>query len=47
MTKLKDIYGGDENIRRAKVESLTGQLNQMRMREDENIAKYMKKSKLV
>ena len=23
-TKLKDIYGGDDNIRRAKVESLRG-----------------------
>ena len=40
--KLKDIYGGDDNVRRAKVESLRGQFDQMRMREDENFAKYVK-----
>ena len=38
--KLKSIYGGDDNVRRAKVESLRGQFDQMKMREDENIAKY-------
>ena len=32
--KLKDIYGGDENVRRAKVEILRGQFDQIRMRED-------------
>ena len=31
--KLKDIYGGDENVRRDKVESLRGKFDQMRMRE--------------
>ena len=36
--KLKDIYGGDENVRRAKVESLRDQFDQMKMKEDENIA---------
>ena len=44
-TKLKDIYGGDENVRRAKVESLRGQFDQMKMREDENIAKYVERIK--
>ena len=43
--KLKDIYGGDDNVRGANVESLRGQLDQMRMREDENIVKYVEKSK--
>ena len=43
--KLKYIYGGDENVRRAKVESLRGQFDQMRMREDENIAKYVERVK--
>ena len=43
--KLKDIYGGDENVRRAKAESLRGQFDQMRMREDENIAKYVERIK--
>ena len=32
--KLKDIYGGDANVRKAKAESLRGQFYQMRMRED-------------
>ena len=31
-TKLKDIYGGDENIRRAKAESLRGKYDQIKMR---------------
>ena len=43
--KLKEIYGGDENVRRAKVESLKGQFDQMRMREDKNIAKYVERVK--
>ena len=43
--KLKDIYGGDDNVRRAKVESLRGQFDQMKMREDENIAKYVERIK--
>ena len=33
--KLKEIYGGDDNVRRAKEESLRGQFDQMKMREDE------------
>ena len=37
--KLKAIYGGDDNVRRAKVESLWGQFDKIEMREDENIAK--------
>ena len=43
--KLKEIYGGDENVRRAKAESLRGQFDQMRMREDENISKYVERVK--
>ena len=43
--KLKEIYGGDDNVRRAKVESLRGDFDQMRMREDENIAKYVERIK--
>ena len=43
--KLKDIYGGDDNVRRAKAESLRGQFDQMKMREDENIAQYSKRIK--
>ncbi|MDF3681126.1 hypothetical protein P3S38_29570, partial [Enterobacter hormaechei] len=38
-TKLKDIYGGDDNVKRAKVESLRRWFDdQMKMKEDENIA---------
>ena len=43
--KLKEIYGGDENVRRAKVEILRGQFNQMKTREDENISKYVERVK--
>ena len=39
--KLKEIYGGDENVRRAKAESLKGKFDQKRMTEDENVAKYV------
>jgi hypothetical protein len=45
--KLKDIYGGDDNVKRAKAESLRGQFDQLRMREDENIAKYVERVKAV
>lgn len=45
--KLRDIYGGDDNVRTAKVESLRGQFDQIRMREDENIAKYVERVKAV
>ena len=43
--KLKDIYGGDDNVKRAKVESLRGWFDQMKMKEDENIAKYVERIK--
>ena len=43
--KLKAIYGGDDNVRRAKAKSLRGQFDQMKMREDENIAKYVERIK--
>ena len=42
---LEKIYGGDENVRRAKVAILRYQFNQMRMREDENIIKYTERIK--
>ena len=43
--KLKEFYRGDDNVRRAKVESLRGQFDQMRMREDENVPKYVERIK--
>ena len=43
--KWKEIYGGDDNVRRAKAKSLRGQFDQMKMREDENIAKYVERIK--
>ena len=43
--KIKEIYGGGDNVKRAKVESLRGQFDQMKMREDENIAKYVERIK--
>ena len=45
--KVKEIYGGDDNVRRAKVESLRGQFDQMRIREDENVAKYVERIKAI
>ena len=43
--KLKEIYGGDDNVRRAKEESLRGQFDQMKMREDEIFSKYVERIK--
>ena len=43
--KLKEIYGGDDNVRRAKEKSLRGQFDQMKMREGENIVKYVERVK--
>ena len=43
--KLKEIYGGDDNVKRAKDESPGGQFDQMKMREDENIASYVERIK--
>ena len=39
--KIKDIYGGNDNVRISKAKSLRGQFDQMKMREDENITKYV------
>ena len=44
--KPKDIYGGDDNLKRTKEESLRGQLDQMRIREEENVAKYVERIKV-
>ncbi|GLJ37402.1 hypothetical protein SUGI_0759380 [Cryptomeria japonica] len=38
--KLISVYGGDEHVQRAKVDSLRGQLESMRMNEGENITQY-------
>ena len=43
--KLTEIYGGDDDVKRAKVESLRGQFDHMKMREDDNIAKYVERIK--
>ena len=43
--KLKAIYGGDDNITRTKAKNLRGKFDQMKMREDENIAKYVERIK--
>ena len=41
--KLKEIYGGDDNVRKSKVENLRGQFHQMTMRQDEKIVKYVER----
>ena len=39
-TTLSTIYGGDENVQRAKRESLKGNFDDMKMEEGENDAQY-------
>ena len=46
-TKLKDVNEGDDNVKRAKEEILRGQFDEMKIREDENIAKIFERIKLV
>ena len=43
--KVEEIFGGDDNVRRAKEKNLRGQFDQMKMREDENIVKYSERIK--
>ena len=37
---LSNIYGVDDNVKRAKRESLRGKFNDMKMEEGENVAQY-------
>ncbi len=37
---LSDIYGGDQNVQRAKRENLRGKFDDMKMEESENTAQY-------
>ena len=39
-TTLSTIYGGDENIQRAKREGLRGKFDDMKMEEGENATQY-------
>ena len=43
--KLATIYGGDKNFNIAKVESLRGKFDEMRMLESETIAQYCERIK--
>ena len=43
--KIKEIYGGDGYVKRAKDESLRGQFDQIKMKEDENMANYVERIK--
>ena len=43
--KLEKVYGGDDNVKRAKEKCLGGQFDQMKMKEDDNIAKCNKRIK--
>ena len=43
--KIKEIYGGDDNVKIAKVENIREKFDHMKMREDENISKYVKRIK--
>ena len=44
---LHTIYGGERNVQRAKLESLRGKFDDMRMEEGENIAQYVARIKEV
>lgn len=43
--KIEITFRGDENVKRAKAESLRGQFDQMKVREDENISQYANRIK--
>ena len=43
--KLKLVHGGDDNVRRAKVESLRCKNGNMRIKEGDNIAQYVSQIK--
>lgn len=45
--KLKIIYGGDDNVSRAILESLRGKFDEMKMIEGENIVQYCSRIKEV
>jgi len=38
--KLKNVYEGDEKIKEAKLQTYRGQIEQLKMKEDEDIASY-------
>ena len=44
---LNTIYGGDKNVQRAKLESLRGKFDDMKMEEGENVAQYVARIKEV
>ena len=44
---LDTIYGGDKNVQRAKLESLKGKFDDIKMEEGENIAQYVTRIKEV
>ena len=44
---MSNIYGGDKNIQREKLESLGGKFDDMRMEEGENITQYTSRIKEV
>ena len=38
--KLQNIYEGDEKVKESKIQTYRGQFEQLKMKEDENIASY-------
>ena len=44
---LSNIYGGDDNVKRAKRESLGGKFDEMKMEEGENVVQYRARMKEV
>jgi len=42
-TKLENLYEGDKYVKCAKMQSLKGKFENLKMSEDENITSYMKK----
>jgi hypothetical protein len=39
--KLQNIYEGDSKVKEAKIQTYRGQFEQLKMKEDENIAAYI------
>ena len=42
---LKTMYGGDKNVQRAKLESLRGKFDHIKMEEGETFAQYVARIK--
>ena len=45
--KLRNIYEGDTKVKETKLQTYRGQFEQLKMKEDENIAAYLRVNEIV